>query len=57
MNGYVKYFDSNSKGMNLLLLDEEMLNEYNEICDKISNLLEKGLVVNQCILTFPLNLR
>ena len=57
MNRYVKYFDSNSKCMNLLLRDEEMLNEYNEICDKISNLLEKALVVNQCILTFPLNLR
>ena len=31
---------------NLLVYDEELLKKYNEIWDKISNLLKKGLIVN-----------
>ena len=41
MNGYVKYFDSNNKYMIFLVHDEELLKKYNEIWDKISNLLQK----------------
>ena len=41
MNGYVKYFDSNNKYINLLVHDKELLKKYNEIWDKISNLLKK----------------
>ena len=44
MNGYVKYFNY-SKGMNLLVHDKELLKKYNEIWDKIRNLLKKGLVI------------
>ena len=40
--GYVKYFVSNNKCMNLLVHDEELLKKYNEIWGKISNLLRKG---------------
>ena len=47
MNGYVKYFDSNNKCMNLLVHDEELLKKYSEIWDKINNLLKKGLIMNQ----------
>ena len=41
MNRYVKYFND-SKGINLLIHDEELLKKCNEIWDKISNLLKKG---------------
>ena len=41
MNGYVKYFNHN-KSVNLLVHNKELLKKYNEIWDKISNLLKKG---------------
>ena len=41
MNRYVKYFDSNHKYINFLFHDKELLKKYNEIWDKISNLLKK----------------
>ena len=33
--------------MNLLFRDEELLKEYNEMWNKISNLLKKGFLANQ----------
>ena len=42
MNGYVKYFDNNNKYINLIIYDKELLQKYNEVWDKISNLLKKG---------------
>ena len=33
------------------------LKKYNEICDKISSLLKKDLIVNQCIMINILELR
>ena len=42
MSGYVKYFDSNNKYMNFLVNDKELLEKYNKIWYKISNLLKKG---------------
>ena len=50
MNVYVKYFDKNSKYMNFLLNDEEILEKYNKICDKIKIYLIKNLIVNHCIM-------
>ena len=47
-NGYVKYV--NDKRMNLLVHDKELLKKYNEIWNKISNLLKKGLIRKQCII-------
>ena len=41
MNGYVKYFDSNNKYMNVLIHDKELIKRYNAIWNKISNLLKK----------------
>ena len=41
-NGYVKYFDNSNQCMNLVY-NEKLLKAYNEIWDKISNLLEKGV--------------
>ena len=41
MNGHVKYFDDNNKYMNFVVHDKDVLNKYNEIWDKISNLLKK----------------
>ena len=43
MNGHVKYFDNNSKFINLLVHDQEMLKNYNEICDKNKNLFKKRI--------------
>ena len=41
MNAYAKYFDKNNKCINLLVNDKEILKTYNEIWDKIKNLLER----------------
>ena len=41
MNGRIKCFDSNNKRINLLVQDIELLKKYNEIWDKISNLIKK----------------
>ena len=42
MNGYVKYFDSNNKCMNLLVRVKELFKKYNALWNKISNLLQRG---------------
>ena len=57
MNGYVKYFDSNNKYMNLLVHNKELLKKYNAIWYKISNLLKKSLIVNHCIMINTLKLK
>ena len=49
-NTFPKYFDNNNKHANLLIHDKKLLKKYNEIWDKISNLLKKGLTVDQCIM-------
>ena len=41
MNAYAKYFDKNSKYMNLLVNDKEILEKYTEICNKIIILIKK----------------
>ena len=41
MNPYVKYFDKNSKHMNFLVNDEEILDKYNKIWNKINNWFKK----------------
>ena len=41
MNAYDKYFDRNSKYMNLLVHGKEILKKDNEILDKIKNLFKK----------------
>ena len=38
INGYAKYFDSNSKYMNLLVRDEDLLKKYHKIWDEVKNL-------------------
>ena len=42
LNAYDKYFDDNNKCTNLLVKNKKLLEAYNPIWDKISNLLEKG---------------
>ena len=42
MNEYVKYF-KDTKYMNLLVHDKELLKKYNEIWDKIKHLLKKRI--------------
>ena len=56
MTAYTKYFDNNNKCMSLLANDEELLQTYNNIWDKISNLLDKKfdsepVYYNNCIKT------
>ena len=41
MNVYAKYFDKNSRCMNLLVHDKELLQKYNDIWDKIEGFFEK----------------
>ena len=41
MNVYAKYFDKNSKYMNLLVNDKEILEKYSEIWNKIKVLIKK----------------
>ena len=43
--------------MNLLVHDNELPKNYNLIRDKISNLLKKDLIVNQCMIINTLNLK
>ena len=52
-----KYFDNNNKNMYLLGHDKKLLEKYNEIQDKIINLLKNGLMVNQCIMINTLKLK
>ena len=35
MNGYIKYFENGSKNMSFFIKDDDMLNKYNKIQDKI----------------------
>ena len=42
VHGYVKYFDNNNKCINFLVQNKKLLEAYNAIQDKFSNLLEKG---------------
>ena len=41
MNAYAQYFDKNSKYMNLLVNDKEILEKYCEIWNKIKSLIKK----------------
>ena len=56
INGYVKYFNDN-KCVNLLVYDRELLRKYNEIWNRISNLLKKSVMMNQCIMVTTLKLK
>ena len=57
MNACNKYLDTNSKYMNLLVHDMEILEKYNEIWNRIKNVLRKNLIVNQCIMINTLKLK
>ena len=57
MNAFVKYFDNNNKYMNPLANEKELLIKYKEIWNRISNLLKKGLIVNQYIIINILRLK
>ena len=35
MNGYIKYFENGSKNMSFFIKDDDVLNKYNQIWDKI----------------------
>ena len=43
--------------MNLSVHDKKLSKKYNEIWDKINNLLKKGLIGNQCIMINSLKLK
>ena len=43
MTAYAKYFDKNSKYMNLLVNDKEILKKYSEIWNKIKSLIIKRI--------------
>ena len=56
INGYVKYFNRNSKCINPLVHDNELLKKCNEVCNKISNILKKSSILNQCTVATTLKL-
>ena len=37
MSGYMKYFENGGKSMSFVIKDNDVLEEYNEIWDKIKN--------------------
>ena len=37
MSGYTKYFENSGKNMSFIVKDDDVLNKYNEIWDKIKN--------------------
>ena len=39
MTGYIKYFENRGKNMSLVIKDDDVLDKYNEIWDKIKNTL------------------
>ena len=39
MTGYIKYFENGGKNMSFVLKDDDVLDKYNEIWDKIKNAL------------------
>ena len=43
INAYTKYFDKNSKFMNLLVNDKEILEKFSEIWNKIKILITKQI--------------
>ena len=46
MNGYTKLFNE-TKRMSFLIKDENFLEKYDKIWDKVSNSIKKDLTVNQ----------
>ena len=39
MTGYIKYFENGGKNMSFVIKDDDVLDKYNEICDKIKETL------------------
>ena len=39
MSGYIKYFESSGKKMSFVIKDDDVLDKYNEIWNKIKNTL------------------
>ena len=37
MSGYIKYFENRGKNISFMIKDDDVLNKYNEIWDKIKN--------------------
>ena len=57
MNPYVKYFDKNNHGINLLVLDKELLKNIMKYGIKSKVYLRKNLIVNLCIMINTLKLK
>ena len=57
INTYAKYCDKNSKYINLLVNDIEILEKYCEISNKIKSLIRKKLILNQYIMINTLKLK
>ena len=57
INAYAKYCDKNSKYINLLVNDIEILEKYCEISNKIKSLIRKKLILNQYIMINTLKLK
>ena len=43
MNAYTKYYDENNKYINILVNDEEILEKYTQIWNKVKSLFKKEL--------------
>ena len=57
INTYAKYCDKNSKYINLLVNDIEILEKYCEVSNKIKSLIRKKLILNQYIMINTLKLK
>ena len=58
MSGYVEYFkDSKCMKFFFFFEDKEILQNFNNILDKVKNYLRKNLIVNLCIVINILKLK
>ena len=37
MSGYIKYFKNGDKNMSFFIKDDDVVDKYNEICEKVKN--------------------
>ena len=50
MSGYIKYFENGGKNMSFVIKNDDVLDKYNEIGDKIKNKLNINFIIRLFIM-------
>ena len=50
MSGYIKYFENGGKNMSFIIKNDDVLDKYNEIGDKIKNKLNINFIIRLFIM-------